>query len=84
MDVPDDVGAGVVEDLVAALEPGEVVERQVGVLQHRAHGTVRDDDTLGERVEQRCVVAVGETVRVLCGHADKVSRAVTPARSAVG
>ena len=47
-----DVGAGVVEDLVAALEPGEVVERQVGGLQHRAHRAVGEHHALGERVEE--------------------------------
>ena len=44
------VRAGVVEDLVAALEPGEVVEDQVGGLQHRAHGPVGDHHPPGEGV----------------------------------
>ena len=55
MDPGDDVRAGVVEDLVAALEPGEVVEHEValaGVLQHRAHGAVGDHDSLSQHVEE--------------------------------
>ena len=65
VDPGDDVRAGVVEDLVAALEPGEVVEHEVtalaGVLQHRAHGAVGDHDSLSQHVEEgvsnaRCCV----------------------------
>jgi hypothetical protein len=59
VDAGDDVGAGVVEDLVAALEPGEVVEQQVaavaGILEHGAHRAVRDDDPLLEGVEEPAV-----------------------------
>ena len=47
-----DVGAGDVEDLVAALVALEVVELQVVGLQHRAHGAVGDDDAGGERTTQ--------------------------------
>ena len=52
MDRAHDVGAGDVEDLVAALVALEVVERQVVLLQHRAHRAVRDDDALGKRLAQ--------------------------------
>ena len=51
--VAHDVGPGDVEDLVAALEALEVVQSEVGSLQHRAHRAVGDDDTLTQRVEQR-------------------------------
>lgn len=44
----DHVGAGDVEDLVAALEPLEVVETEVGRLEHRAHRPVGDDDARGD------------------------------------
>ncbi len=50
---PDDVGSGHVEDLVAALQPGEIVQRRILCLQHRAHRAVRNDDALGERGQQR-------------------------------
>ena len=53
MDAADDVRAGDVEDLVAALETLEVVEAEVGRLQHRAHRPVGDDDALRERAQQR-------------------------------
>ena len=46
VDGADDVGPGDVEDLVAALEPVEVVQGQVVALQHRAHRPVRDHHAL--------------------------------------
>ena len=49
---PDDVRPGHVEDLVAALEAGEVVHRRVLGLQHRAHRAVRHENALGERGQQ--------------------------------
>jgi len=48
MDCPDDVWASQVQDFVAALELLEVLQRQIPALQHRAHGAIRDHDTLGE------------------------------------
>ena len=50
---PDDVRPGHVEDLVAALEAGEVVQRRVLGLQHRAHRAVGHEHALGERGQQR-------------------------------
>ncbi len=47
------VGAGDVEDLIAALQPGEVVQSQVCRLQHRAHRPIGDHDTMRQDVEQR-------------------------------
>ncbi len=44
VDRTDDVGAGHVQDLVAALEVLEVLERGVVGLQHRAHRSVGDHD----------------------------------------
>jgi hypothetical protein len=41
---PDDVGPGDVEDLVTTLVPLEVVECGPGVLEHRPHRPVSDDD----------------------------------------
>ena len=52
MDGTQHVGAGVVEDLVAPLEPTEVVQREIRRLQHRAHGAVADDNALVQRIEQ--------------------------------
>ena len=49
---PDDVRPGHVEDLVAALEAGEVVQRRVLGLQHRAHRAVGHENALGERGQQ--------------------------------
>ena len=46
VDRPDDVGPGDVQDLVAALEAGEVVQRRVLRLQHRAHRAVGDHHAL--------------------------------------
>ncbi|GAA2903495.1 hypothetical protein GCM10010517_69510 [Streptosporangium fragile] len=51
----DDVGAGDVENLVAALVTLEVVEGDVVGLKHRPHGPVGDHDTLGQDfTERRC------------------------------
>jgi nucleotide-binding universal stress UspA family protein len=52
MHAPDDVGPRDVEDLVAALVALEVVEPEVGGLQHGAHRAVGDDDPLAQRCEQ--------------------------------
>ena len=52
VDGPHDVGAGHVEDLVAAFELLEVVETGVLRLNHRAHRAVRDDHALLERFPQ--------------------------------
>jgi hypothetical protein len=69
VDVADHVRAGGVEDLVAALEAGEVVEHQVaalpGVLEHRAHRAVGDEDALVERVEEASVGCGSHPVRVV-------------------
>ncbi len=43
-----DVRSGHAQDLVAALETVEVGQGQVGLLQHRAHRAIGDDDALGE------------------------------------
>jgi hypothetical protein len=48
VDPADDVGAGGVQDLVAALETVEVGQGQFVALQHRAHRPVRDHHTLGQ------------------------------------
>jgi hypothetical protein len=52
----DDIGPGVVEDLVAALKVVEVVEREIGRLQLSAHGAVAHHDPLRQGVEQIGVV----------------------------
>ncbi len=52
VDARDHVGPGGVEDLVAALVALEVVETEVGGLDHGAHGAVRDDHTLGQGGEE--------------------------------
>ena len=44
VDLPQDVRPGVVEDFVAAFETDEVVESQLGILEHRAHRAVADDN----------------------------------------
>ncbi len=54
MDGADDVGAGDVQDLVAALEVLEVLERGVLGLEHRAHRAVGHHDTGGEGFPERC------------------------------
>jgi hypothetical protein len=43
VDVADDVGAGDAEDLVASLEPGEVVIGEIRGLQHGAHRAVQNE-----------------------------------------
>jgi hypothetical protein len=48
-----DVRASDVEDLVAALQPGEVTQAQRDGLQHRAHCPIGDQDTTGQDIEQR-------------------------------
>ena len=52
VDRADDVGAGDVEDLVAALEVLEVLERRVLRLEHRAHRAVGDHHAGGERLAE--------------------------------
>ena len=47
------VRPGDVEDLVAPLQPLEVVEGQVGGLQHRPHRPVGDEDPVGQHIQQR-------------------------------
>jgi hypothetical protein len=39
-----------IEDLVAAFQAVEIVQRQIRCLQHRAHRAVADQDALGERL----------------------------------
>jgi hypothetical protein len=54
VDVREDVRARVVEDLVAAFQPQEVVfERQLPPLQHGAHRPIGNDDPLVHCVQQR-------------------------------
>jgi hypothetical protein len=53
VDATHHVGPRDVEDLVAALQPLEVVEGQVGGLEHRAHGPVGDEYALRQRLQQR-------------------------------
>jgi hypothetical protein len=55
VDAPHDVRSGGVEDLVAPLQPGEVVEREVVRLEHGAHRTVGDHHALGQRLQERGV-----------------------------
>ena len=57
VDLLDDVGTGLVEDLVATLEVVEVVERQIGVLQLGAHRAVAHQYPLRQGVEQVGVVS---------------------------
>ena len=57
VDLLDDVGAGLVEDLVAALEVVEVVEGQIGFLQLGAHRAVAHQYPLRQGVEQVGVVS---------------------------
>ena len=52
VDRADHVGTGDVEDLVATLEPLEVVQAQVVLLEHRAHRPVGDHDAFGESAAQ--------------------------------
>ena len=65
----DHIGPGVVEDFVAALEVVEVVERQIGGLQLRAHGAVAHHDPLRQGVEQigvvRAIVHISHIDRVV-------------------
>jgi len=49
------VRPGVVEDLVAPLEPGEVVQAQRGGLQRGAHCTVGDQHPVFESAQERRV-----------------------------
>ena len=46
------VRAGDVEDLVAPLEPVEVVEREVRGLKHRAHRAVGDENPISQHIHQ--------------------------------
>jgi hypothetical protein len=59
VDAREHLRPGDVEDLVAALEALEVVQGQVGGLQHRPHRPVADEDALAQRIEKRRVVRVG-------------------------
>ncbi|HET7527144.1 MAG TPA: hypothetical protein VFK10_14475, partial [Burkholderiaceae bacterium] len=61
MDLLDDVRPRLVEDLVAALEVIEVVERQIRFLQLRAHRAVTHQYPLRQGVEQ--VGVIGAIVR---------------------
>ena len=82
-----DVGPGDVEDLVAALEPGEVVQRRILRLQHRAHRAVRHQDARGERGEQRVlgrgqvdggIEDTADRGPVRTGHRSRVVRPMRP------
>ena len=53
MHAGDDVRSSDVEDLIAALVSGEVVESWLGRLEHRPHRAIRDDDAACERFAQR-------------------------------
>ncbi len=53
MNVRHDVRPGDVQDLVAALVPGEVIELGAAALQHGSHRAIGDDDALAERRAQR-------------------------------
>ena len=48
VDRRDHVGPGDVEDLVAALQPGEIVQGEVETLQHGAHPAVGHEDAVGQ------------------------------------
>ena len=58
MNSAHDVGPGDVQNLVAALEPLEVVEVEFEPLQHGAHRAVGDDDPMGELMTQQVSAAV--------------------------
>ena len=49
MDGADDVRSGDVQDLVAALELLEVLQRQIVALQHRSHGAIRNHHASRQR-----------------------------------
>ncbi|GFG55019.1 hypothetical protein MAGR_64600 [Mycolicibacterium agri] len=59
MNLLDDIGAGLVEDLVAALELIEVVEGEIRRLQLGAHGAVTHQDPLRQSVEEVSVISAG-------------------------
>ena len=53
MDVCEDIGAGVDEDLGAAFEPQSVLrEREFPALQHGAHGAIGNDDPVVHGIEE--------------------------------
>jgi hypothetical protein len=52
VDRADDVRPGDVEDLVAALQPGEIVQGEVETLQHGAHPAVGHEDAVGQGCAQ--------------------------------
>ncbi|BCW08576.1 hypothetical protein NtRootA1_47140 [Arthrobacter sp. NtRootA1] len=54
MDVPDDIRARVVEDLIAAFQSLEIrVQAEFPALQHGAHGAIGNDDALVDRIQER-------------------------------
>lgn len=53
MDVREDIRAGVVEDLVATLQPQEIcLERQLPPLQHGSHGAIGNDHPVVHGVQE--------------------------------
>ena len=62
VDLLDHVGAGLDEDLVAALLAGEVLHRQVVSLEHRPHRAVAYEHALAHRLEEREALAAADEV----------------------
>ncbi|CAB4565609.1 unannotated protein [freshwater metagenome] len=52
MDCRNDVGPSFVENLVAPFELHKVIEGEFVLLQHRAHGTVGNDDAFPHGLKQ--------------------------------
>lgn len=55
MDISDDIGPCIDEDLVAALEAwaAEIFRSEISCLDHSAHGAIADEDALLEDVLER-------------------------------
>ncbi len=64
VDRAHDVGAGDVQDLVAAFELLEVLKAGVLRLEHRSHGSVGDDHSGGERLAEGIGPGLGVCGRV--------------------
>ncbi|MGX1508564.1 UNVERIFIED_CONTAM: hypothetical protein RKD43_007273 [Streptomyces graminofaciens] len=70
VDGADDVGAGDIEDLVAALEVLEVLQRRILRLEHGAHRAVGHHDPGGERFAQGVDTGAGHS----CSPSPEASR----------
>ena len=52
MDTFDNVGSRDIQDFITALKALKVFQRWGGILQHGAHRTISDDNTVRERTHQ--------------------------------